>query len=179
VPVGVTHNHERLEAHALTGGGLLLHRHDLHHRATGSTITTTIRSVRATYKHGGTGESLVPPYTRGSVSHRTSTQTEIGSGLIARMDAHTCRRRTEEEGGGGRRREEEGGGGRKNVAQCTISVTQAPCLVGQRRADEVLHNLVLLDGDGEEVDVLQGLDLALLHEAAQLGARDPLVGLIL
>ena len=48
-------------------------------------------------------------------------------------------------------------------------------LIGELRADEVLHDLVLLNGDGEEVDVLQGLDLALLHQAAELGARGPLV----
>jgi hypothetical protein len=32
-----------------------------------------------------------------------------------------------------------------------------------------------LDGHGEEVDVLEGLDLASLHETAKLGARNPLL----
>ena len=32
-----------------------------------------------------------------------------------------------------------------------------------------------LDGEGEEVDLLEGLDLAVLDEAAQLGHRDPLL----
>lgn len=42
----------------------------------------------------------------------------------------------------------------------------------------MLDNLVLLDGDGEEVDVLEGLDLALLHEAAELGAGGPAVAVL-
>ncbi len=32
-----------------------------------------------------------------------------------------------------------------------------------------------LDGHGEEVDVLEGLDLVLLHQAAELGDRHPLL----
>ena len=47
-------------------------------------------------------------------------------------------------------------------------------LVGEL-AEEVLHDLVLLDGDGEEVDLLEGANLALLHEAAELGARGPAI----
>jgi hypothetical protein len=35
-----------------------------------------------------------------------------------------------------------------------------------------MHRLHL-DGEGEEVDLLEGLDLAVLHEAAQLRHRDP------
>ena len=30
-----------------------------------------------------------------------------------------------------------------------------------------------LDGEREEVDLLEGLDLAVLHQAAKLGHRDP------
>jgi len=34
---------------------------------------------------------------------------------------------------------------------------------------------VLLDGNGEEVDLLEGADLTLLDQAAELGARGPAV----
>lgn len=52
-------------------------------------------------------------------------------------------------------------------------------LVSQGRAKEVVNNLVLLDGDGEEEDLLHGADLALLHEATQLGDRNPFLLLAL
>ena len=39
---------------------------------------------------------------------------------------------------------------------------------------EEVDNLVLLDGQGEEVDLLHGLDLAILDETAELGDGDPL-----
>jgi hypothetical protein len=48
-------------------------------------------------------------------------------------------------------------------------------LVLEGRPQEVLDDLVLLDGHGEQVDGLQVADLALLHQAAQLGHRDPLL----
>ncbi|RRR12065.1 hypothetical protein CVV73_27200, partial [Enterobacter hormaechei] len=52
-------------------------------------------------------------------------------------------------------------------------------LILQRGANEVVHNLALLDGHGEQVNLLQALDFALLHQTAQLGARHPLLLLIL
>ncbi len=48
-------------------------------------------------------------------------------------------------------------------------------LILERRPDEVIDDFVLLDGQREEVDLLQGLDLAVLDEAAQLSHRDPLL----
>ena len=48
-------------------------------------------------------------------------------------------------------------------------------LVGAGRAEEVVNDLVLLDGHGEEVDVLERLDLAGLYQAAELGAGHPLL----
>merc|ERR1719353_552794 len=47
------------------------------------------------------------------------------------------------------------------------------------RGEEDVHNLELLDGKGVQVDVLNGRDLAVLHKAAELGARDPLLLLAL
>ena len=47
-------------------------------------------------------------------------------------------------------------------------------LVGEL-AEEVLDDLVLLDGNGEEVDLLEGADLTLLDQAAELGARGPAI----
>lgn len=48
-------------------------------------------------------------------------------------------------------------------------------LVLEGGADEVVNNLILFDGKGEKEDLLDRLDLALLHETAELGDRDPLV----
>merc|ERR1719183_17982 len=45
--------------------------------------------------------------------------------------------------------------------------------------EEDVHDLELLDGKGVEVDVLNRGDLAVLHEAAKLRARDPLLLLAL
>ena len=42
-------------------------------------------------------------------------------------------------------------------------------------AEEILHDLVLLDGHGEEEEMLERLDLASLHKAAELGAGHPLL----
>ena len=39
--------------------------------------------------------------------------------------------------------------------------------------EEVVDDLVLLDGEREEVDLLHGLDLAILDETAELGDGDP------
>lgn len=39
---------------------------------------------------------------------------------------------------------------------------------------EEVDNLVLLDGEREEVDLLHGLDLAILYETAELGDWDPI-----
>merc|ERR1719389_1477438 len=47
------------------------------------------------------------------------------------------------------------------------------------RREEDVNNLELLDGKGVKVDVLNGSDLAVLHEAAELRARDPLLLLAL
>jgi hypothetical protein len=41
-------------------------------------------------------------------------------------------------------------------------------------AKKLVNDLVLLDRHGEEEDFLDRLDLAILDEAAKLGARDPL-----
>jgi len=43
---------------------------------------------------------------------------------------------------------------------------------------EVVNNLILLDGKREQVDLLNGLDLAILDEATQFGDRDPLLVLV-
>ena len=45
----------------------------------------------------------------------------------------------------------------------------------QHLANEHVDNLVLFDGQRVEVDLLQALDLAVLHQAAQLGHGDPLL----
>ena len=42
-------------------------------------------------------------------------------------------------------------------------------------SQEKVNNLRLLDGQREKVDVLQGLDLHVLDEEAQLGNREPLL----
>ena len=39
--------------------------------------------------------------------------------------------------------------------------------------EEVVDNLVFLDGKGEEVDLLHGLDLAILYETTELGDGSP------
>ncbi|GIL91119.1 hypothetical protein Vretifemale_18790, partial [Volvox reticuliferus] len=52
-------------------------------------------------------------------------------------------------------------------------------LVLQCGAQEVLHNLVLLNGHREQVDLLQRLNLALLDEAAKLCAGHPLLLVLL
>ena len=39
--------------------------------------------------------------------------------------------------------------------------------------EEVVDDLELLDGEREEIDLLHGLDLAILNEAAELGNGDP------
>lgn len=44
--------------------------------------------------------------------------------------------------------------------------------------EEEIDDLVLLDGKREEVDLLHGLDLAVLHETAELGDGDPLLLLV-
>ena len=43
------------------------------------------------------------------------------------------------------------------------------------RGEEVIDDLVLLDRHRVEEDLLEAADAALLHEAAELGHRDPLV----
>ena len=43
-----------------------------------------------------------------------------------------------------------------------------------RLAQKLVYNLVLLDRHGEEEDFLEGAHLAVLHKAAELGARHPL-----
>ncbi len=48
-------------------------------------------------------------------------------------------------------------------------------LVSQSRAQKVIDDLVLLDGEREKEDLLNGLDLALLDQATELGDWDPLV----
>ena len=48
-------------------------------------------------------------------------------------------------------------------------------LVLQARSEEVVNDLVLLDRHGEEVDLLEGLDLSALYESSELSARDPSV----
>jgi hypothetical protein len=48
-------------------------------------------------------------------------------------------------------------------------------LVSEGRAEQVVNDLVLLDRKREQEDLLNGADLALLHKAAELGHRDPLL----
>lgn len=45
--------------------------------------------------------------------------------------------------------------------------------------EEEVDNLELLDGEGEEVDLLHGLDLSVLDESSKLGDGNPLLVLIL
>lgn len=47
-------------------------------------------------------------------------------------------------------------------------------LVLEGGADELVNDLVFLDGKGEKEDLLDGLDLAILDKAAELGHGDPL-----
>jgi hypothetical protein len=47
-------------------------------------------------------------------------------------------------------------------------------LVAESRAEEVIDDLVLLDGEREKEDLLNGLDSAILDKAAELGHWDPL-----
>merc|ERR1719192_1981632 len=51
-------------------------------------------------------------------------------------------------------------------------------LILESGTDEHVDDLVLFDGQRVEVDLLQALDLAVLHQAAQLGHRDPLLVLL-
>ena len=51
-------------------------------------------------------------------------------------------------------------------------------LVLESGANKHVDDLVLFDGQGVEVDLLQTLDLAVLHQAAQLGHGDPLLVLL-
>merc|ERR1719219_1240596 len=51
-------------------------------------------------------------------------------------------------------------------------------LVLQRGSQEVVDDLELFDGQGEEVDLLQALDLAILYQTSKLGDRDPLLVLL-
>ena len=48
-------------------------------------------------------------------------------------------------------------------------------LVLEGRADKVIHYLVFLDRKGEKEDLLDRLDLSLLHKTAKFGDGDPLV----
>ena len=50
-------------------------------------------------------------------------------------------------------------------------------LVLEGGANEVIDDLELLDGEGEGVDLLEGVDLSLLDETAELGDGLPLLGL--
>jgi len=52
-------------------------------------------------------------------------------------------------------------------------------LILQSRAQQVIDDLVLLDGKREKEDLLNGLDLALLDQTAKLGDWDPLILLTL
>jgi hypothetical protein len=52
-------------------------------------------------------------------------------------------------------------------------------LILQGSAEQEVHNLVLLDGQGEQEDLLDGSDLALLDKSAELGHGDPLLLLTL
>merc|ERR1719193_1741742 len=51
-------------------------------------------------------------------------------------------------------------------------------LVLEGRSKEEVNDLMLLDGERKEVDLLQGLDLAILHQAAKLGHWDPFLLLL-
>ena len=46
-------------------------------------------------------------------------------------------------------------------------------LVLKGRAQEEVDDLKLLDGQGEEVDFFQGLDLSVFDKSSKLGHRDP------
>jgi len=45
--------------------------------------------------------------------------------------------------------------------------------------EEEVNNLILLDGEREQVDLFNGLDLAILNEATELGNGDPLLVLVI
>ncbi|GMH19095.1 hypothetical protein Nepgr_020936 [Nepenthes gracilis] len=51
-------------------------------------------------------------------------------------------------------------------------------LILKRRTDEGVHDLVLFDGERVEIDLLQTLDLSILHKAAKLGDGDPFLLLL-
>merc|ERR1719336_2813852 len=51
-------------------------------------------------------------------------------------------------------------------------------LVLQSRPNEHVNDLVLFDGERVEVDLLQALDLSILHQTAQLGDRHPVLLLL-
>merc|ERR1719385_646011 len=51
-------------------------------------------------------------------------------------------------------------------------------LILQGRSKEQVNDLMLLDGKREEVDLLQRLDLAILHQAAKCGHGDPFLLLL-
>ena len=51
-------------------------------------------------------------------------------------------------------------------------------LVGEP-GEEIVNDLVFLDGNGEAIDLVHALDLAILHKSAKLGDRDPILLLIL
>merc|ERR1712189_40960 len=51
-------------------------------------------------------------------------------------------------------------------------------LILQGRSKEQVNDLMLLDGKREEVDLLQRLDLAILHQAAKFGHGDPFLLLL-
>ncbi|GIX66384.1 ankyrin repeat domain-containing protein 55 [Babesia caballi] len=52
-------------------------------------------------------------------------------------------------------------------------------LVGEGGLEEVVHNLVLLDGNGVKVDLLDGLDQTGRDQTSQLGDRHPVLEVIL
>lgn len=55
-------------------------------------------------------------------------------------------------------------------------VYRATTIYHKTRGKMYVHlSSLTLDGHGEEVDVLEGLDLVLLHQAAKLGDRHPLL----
>merc|ERR1719242_2150722 len=51
-------------------------------------------------------------------------------------------------------------------------------LVLQSRPNEHVNDLMLFDGERVEVDLLQALDLSILHQTAQLGDRHPVLLLL-
>lgn len=51
-------------------------------------------------------------------------------------------------------------------------------LVLERLAEEIVDDLSLLDGDGEEVDLLERLDLTVLDQTTELGDGHPLLLLV-